>query len=54
MLRQNRNTKKMNGFVLVVALVLWIPSASRAQSPEILAVTPAGSGARPIALGEAY
>lgn len=54
MLRQNRNTKKMNGIVLIAALVLWIPSASRAQSPEILAVTPAGSGARPMALGEAY
>lgn len=54
MLRQNRHTRMVKVAAIGAALVLWIPLASRAQSPEILAVIPAGSGARPIALGEAY
>lgn len=54
MLRKNRHARLLKVAVIGAALVLWIPSASRAQSPEILAVVPAGSGARPVALGEAY
>lgn len=47
---KNRGIAAIAGLFLVIG----IPSSTLAQSAEILAVVPSGTGARPIALGEAY
>jgi|GEM_PF-2370892 len=50
---ERKRTRAAVGFALAAALICHTPGA-RAQSAEILAVSPAGTGARPTALGEAY